>query len=303
MSVVSRRNFLKLSAFAGLSLTAAGAYGSTTEEAELTHTNILIENLPREFNDYRIGFISDLHLSAFVPDEWIEQAINLINKSNVDLAVLGGDYVWIHESYTSRLVTNYRNLKLANLPQRDLPPLLYQTLGKILGGIKAKDGAYAVHGNHDRWVGPELCREHFAAQNIELLINTKKTFKRGSAYLNLVGTDDYWTGVPSIPLAPRKGDAKEVRVILSHNPDYFSYLLKHKNFEFDLGLAGHTHGGQICLPLIGAPSYNIQDLRLAAGLYREGNYNIYTSRGIGVVDIPVRINCPPEVSILSLLPT
>ena len=131
-----------------------------------------------------------------------------------------------------------------------------------------------------------------------MLINRSVTFKRNLETFRIIGTDDYWTGIPRFAAAPKR--ESENRVLISHNPDYVSFLLENTACEFDLALSGHTHGGQIKLPIIGALGYNVTDARFGEGLVHHKRGEVFTTRGLGVVEIPVRINCPPEVSILTL---
>lgn len=135
---------------------------------------------------------------------------------------------------------------------------------------------------------------------IQVLLNTVFPVERQGKRLLVLGSDDYWTGIPSTSAMPDKKEPGQVRIVLSHNPDYLSHLLEKTRFEFDLGLSGHTHGGQIKLPLIGALHYNIKDQRFAEGLFSHPRAVTYTSRGIGVVGLPIRINCPPEVNVFTL---
>jgi predicted MPP superfamily phosphohydrolase len=93
---------------------------------------------------------------------------------------------------------------------------------------------------------------------------------------------------------------KSIKICLAHNPDYFVELQKKSPVKFDLSLAGHTHGGQIKLPIWGSLIYNVENRQFAEGLVETNQSSYYTSRGIGVVEIPHRINCPAEVCIFTL---
>ena len=135
---------------------------------------------------------------------------------------------------------------------------------------------------------------------IEILVNDVRQIRRGTSKITLVGVDDYWTGFPSVPLEATKTSPQDVRVLISHNPDYASAILERTEIEFDIALCGHTHGGQIKLPLVGAPHYNVKDLRFKEGLYVHPRGLVYTTRGLGMVELPWRINCPPEVTVLEL---
>lgn len=300
--IISRRNFLK---FSGLSsFLAFGGVAShaqlDTANIELSETDIVLNQLPSSFNNYRIAVLSDLHLSVFVPEEWIEDAIQKINAADVDLILLAGDYLWIPDTTISKSFRNFRNPALLKYKGDDLAVHILSRVADLFTNAKSNDGIYAILGNHDRWTTALAQFSNLTRKNINLLLNQSTKISRDQAYILLLGLDDYWTGVPKITIPKAKSSAAEIRILLAHNPDYLSKIIQYQRLDFDLGVAGHTHGGQICLPLLGTPFYNVQDLRFKAGLFRTTQWQVFTTRGIGVVEVPYRINCRPEVSILTL---
>jgi predicted MPP superfamily phosphohydrolase len=138
-------------------------------------------------------------------------------------------------------------------------------------------------------------------QKLKLLINQEFSIKRGEQSLEVFGVDDYLTGIPTTPptRSPLK-DGVSKRIILSHNPDYISALLKRPEHSFSLALCGHTHGGQVVLPIVGPIAAQVVDRRFISGLHNLDNRIVYTSRGLGVVGLPFRLDCPPEVSVFTL---
>ena len=303
--MISRRKFLLYSGITAAA-GAVGAYGyakhnETTEDLEVVATSIALPNLPREFEGFRIGFISDLHLGLAVRTELIEQTAAILKKSDLDLLALGGDYLWVPESAVSILLQLERNNDFKDLGYAAQAQTAYRLVSTLLQGIDCPDGTIAVFGNHDRWTIPKFCIQEFGKRSIQLLINESILIKRGESVLRFIGIDDYWTGIPHFPDLPKlEPNEKETRIALCHNPDFLTRYINRALTPFDLALCGHTHGGQIKLPLIGTPHYNIRDMRLREGLYEHRDCLIYTTRGIGVVEIPYRINCRPEVSILTL---
>ena len=190
---------------------------------------------------------------------------------------------------------------LKNLGYSEQASTAYELVSSIIAEVNAPEGIVAVYGNHDRWTIPKFCHKQFTSRQIRILINESIELNRSGSILRLIGVDDYWTGIPRIPKLPvRTKNSKEVRILISHNPDFLSPLINQRQNIFDLGLCGHTHGGQIKLPVVGALHYNIRDLRLSEGLYQNDYCSVYTTRGVGVVEIPYRVNCNPEVSILNL---
>lgn len=299
--MVSRRAFLATGALGSAAL-ATAAFGrelsDTTFDLEVTETEIRIQDLPLTFEGYRIGFTSDLHLGRYVPSDWIDKVIQSLVLAEVDLGILGGDYTWIPSAVHQRSFPTRNNRFVSGVEKRILLEI-YETLTTSLSKFTPKDGVFAVLGNHDNWNNGKLCKEHLEKNSIKFLINESVELKRGKETLRLSGVDDYWTGVPEIP-SPNPRSPKSPHIVISHNPDYLSSLLQHLKHPFDLGLSGHTHGGQVCFPLTGAISYNVKDTRFSAGLAKVRAAQVYTTRGIGVVEVPYRINCRPEVSILSL---
>lgn len=302
---LTRRRFLSLSAFGCVALayshTGTG-FSFSTAEQQLIKKPIRITDLPKAFDNYRIGFITDTHIGISVPIDWLEQAINTLRHHRVDLLLFGGDFVWLPESLFNRLVPIVRNHKFVGLSHSEMLTMSYKAITRILKDLGIKDGIYGVPGNHDNWYDPHMCRQLLQGGRFRLLINQNINVYRGSERLELIGFDDYWTGKPLFPATPLKKNRNHTRILLSHNPDLLSFLHHNSKLEFDLGLAGHTHGGQIRLPgQLGAIHYGIRDHHLADGFFYHGQTSFYTSRGLGVSGIPIRINCPAEITILKLL--
>lgn len=300
-SLLSRRSFL-IGAVSALAAGGAVSYGDfDTFDLELVEMKVNVPGLPKELSSYRVGFLTDLHLGISLPSEFISQAVNVINQAQVDLVLLGGDYIWLPDTRIGRGMSIRRNFDLGPIEKPGLARDIFALLAKLLSGLRARDGIYAVLGNHDRWIDPQGCEAELSAYGINFLTNRSVEVRHGDARLTVTGTDDFWTGLPRLNLPPKKAPG-EARLILSHNPDFFSYLLRAGSMEFDLGLSGHTHGGQIRLPLLGAMKYNVMDRRLREGLFSEGQRNVYTSRGLGFIEVPYRFNCRPEATVITLLP-
>lgn len=280
----------------------AFALSDTTSDIRLEFVKISIPDLPVEFLNYRIGFLTDIHLGVNIPDDWVEEALRMLSASKVDLLLLGGDYIAVNDSIVSRSLATSRNAKLARLPYEMHPSIVYSTLGAMVRDFHCADGVCGVFGNHDLWVAPKLCINSLSSNQVKFLVNDCMTVLRGSAKLVVVGFDDYWNGVPHWPKTLADGiDSNEVRIALAHNPDQIATLLSRTTKRFSLGLCGHTHGGQIAPPGIGPLFFNVTDPRFGAGLLKHLDGSVtYTSRGLGVVEIPYRINCPAEVTVLEL---
>ncbi|RMG45491.1 MAG: metallophosphoesterase [Candidatus Dadabacteria bacterium] len=297
---VSRRDFClySLSSAFLAALATTGIGSETTEQITLTKQTIKIKNLPPAFNNYKIAFLTDLHFSAYLPHALIERAVEITNQQEPNLILLGGDYIWLPDHPPVFGVLPYRNTVIEAVPASKKLEALYSETGSMLKYLKASDGIFGVLGNHDRWEGAKLCTNIFSENGIKILVNeSEEIVHRGDA-LMIYGSDDFWTGTPSLPM--NLTQENQTRILLSHNPDFVADSIKKGFSDFSLALCGHTHGGQIKLPLVGAPFYNVKNREFREGLVEKRGYNVYTSRGIGVVEIPVRINCPPEVALINL---
>lgn len=300
---VTRREFLKLIG-AGCAVTGIGYsipnLNTTLSGVTLEEISIKIRTLPKNFEGYRIGFLTDLHLGPRVPHDLIYDSIQLLFKAQIDLLLLGGDYIWIPSSSFAYLTSENKNFR--GVRPADLPKKIYAEIFRMLGEKLPRDGMYGVLGNHDRWIDPRAALKSFAEFRTPLLINSSATISRGNQALTIIGTDDYLTGIPKLPTLSAKLPEREARILLNHNPDFLDEALAGGNpLGIDLSIGGHTHGGQIVLPLVGALTYNISNLQYSVGLYHHpSGAQCYTSRGVGVVEIPFRINCPPEVTVFEL---
>lgn len=303
-TLLSRRTFLAGGAISLLGSAAAAATYSAASaspsDLQVVSSTIPLQNLPTSFEGFRIGFISDLHLSPVVGEGTVEVAGDLLNKRSIDLLVLGGDYVWAADSSIEReIFSRYASFKglTGTLSSHDE---VFRATVRLSERVKTSAGGVAIYGNHDRRFMPRACENAFkGCRSISLLRNEKRTVKRGDQALEIIGVDDFLTGIPSNLHFRSPPPPGLFRVVLSHNPDFFVSQAGSTNFH--LGLAGHTHGGQINLPFVGAPTYNIKFSSYRHGLYTEPSRSIYVTKGIGMVGLPFRINCPPEVSILTLV--
>jgi hypothetical protein len=231
----------------------------------------------------KILHLSDLHASWAVSLGFIQEAVELGLQLKPDLICLTGDFI------THQYVD-------------------FDAYARVLAKLSAAAPAFACLGNHDGggWSGihggytsTQPVRQLLQQSRIELLHNRCATLRLNGRDVKITGVADAWAenvDLPSaFPASEAGGDA--TRILLSHNPDTKEFLQFH---PWDLLLCGHTHGGQIVLPLIGAPWAPERDKRFIAGLYSWENRWIHITRGVGNVH-GGRFNCPPEVSLLTLL--
>jgi hypothetical protein len=213
--------------------------------------------------------------------DFIRRAVTEVNELRPHLVVLTGDFV-------SHPLGKPAGMEGA----RYIEPC-----AEALQGLRADYGRYAILGNHDHWNHPATVRNHLDLVKFPVLLNNAVTLEKDNARLWLAGVDDVMSGTPDIEKALRRVPAGEPVVLLAHEPDFADHVAQH---PVDLQLSGHSHGGQVRLPWMGAPILPLLGKKYPMGLYRVGNMQLYTNRGFGVINPPVRFNCPPEITLITL---
>ena len=244
---------------------AGSAFHNQVYDLEVTHHEIIIDDLPVSFDGYRIAFLTDTHVASFVRPAYYREVVAQVQRFDPDLLLFGGDFVTWH-----------RHIPLV----RD----------RLLDGLAARDGIFAVMGNHDYWAG---LRE---LPGVRFLTNERVLLHRGNDALPLAGIDEIYRGNPDVDRAFAGIDDAAPCLAISHHPDVIDIVRR----RVDLLLCGHTHGGQIRFPFFGAvvvPSRH--EAEYAAGFHRVGPVLMYVSRGIGAIP-PLRILCRPEVATFTL---
>jgi len=277
-----RRRFLKLLAggMVASGLAAAGGYRYVTRiETEWLAVERVAIPLPLEpsqpaLEGFKIVLMSDFHLYPFTQIDLVRKAVALANGLRPDLVALTGDYV------LERAEAIF-----------DLIPVLAQ--------IEAKYGLFAVLGNHDYWTNAGIVRLGLEEAGIHILSNTGVALGVGKGRLHVAGLDDGWSGQPDLQSALSDLPGDVPAILLMHEPDFADDLSQ--DGRVFLQLSGHSHGGQVRLPGIGALLLPRYGQRYDQGLYRVRDMWVYTTRGIGVVGPPVRFRCRPEVTEITLV--
>jgi hypothetical protein len=258
----------------GFSLRILGLYERGVRNAkdiQFNRLDIWFENLPQEFDGFRLLQLSDLH-ADFLP-ETLQAALDLTADVEADICVLTGDF-------RRRVKGSFDDI----LPAME----------RLTSQISTPQGTYAILGNHD---SADMV-EPFEALGIRVLVNETHTILRNGAELHLTGTDDvhyYYTDAARQAL----GAAPEgFKIALIHSAELADAAAEN---GYELYLAGHTHGGQVCLPG-GWPiiTHMNRYRRYARGLWRHGDMRGYTSTGVGVSGLPVRFNTRGEVALITL---
>lgn len=276
----SRRRFLRRSVQAALGLTGATAAYGVWEASRITVRRAVVPlpNLPEAFAGKTIAVLADLHHGPYVGISFIREAVRLANSLRPDAFALVGDF-----AHSGRDAAH------------QIPPCL-----EALSRLEAPLGVFAVPGNHDLHNSGRVYQEVVASTPITDLTNRSARLSAEGESLWLAGVDDLWCGKPDLRQALGGVPEGAAVVLLSHNPDFAEET---PDVRVGLVLSGHTHGGQVYLPVLGSPwlpsRYGDKYRR---GLVRGPASRVFVSRGLGEAGVPVRLNSPPEINLLTLTP-
>ncbi len=249
-------------------VTGAAVYGVAYERhaLRLTETELAVTELPPALDGLRIGLLTDIHHSEMVSADDVRRAVEMASRAAPDLIVLGGDYVtWGDRNYVG-------------------------PVAEILGSLRAPNGIFAILGNHD---DDRDLPAALTAQHMTVLRDARTSIRIRGETLDLVGIRFWTRRVQDIARLAR--GARGTVMLLAHDP---SRLVEAAALGIPGVLSGHTHGGQVVIPGFGAIAR--RNFPVVAGLATRERTSIFVSRGIGTVYVPVRINCPPEVVIVTL---
>lgn len=246
---------------------------SFRNELTLERVQVPVQGLHAALDGFKIVQLSDIHFLPFTQIDLVEQAVAKARVLKPDLMVLTGDFV-THEADT------------------------IFGMVEALAQLDAKYGVFAILGNHDARAGTRIVRHGIEEAGITVLYNRGFTFDVGHGQLNLAGVDDCIWGHPDIHAALGNLHADAPTILLAHEPDVIDDFSKVG--PITLQLSGHTHGGQVRLPFLGTPILPKLGEKYVHGLYRVNGSWLYTNRGLGMVSMPIRFNCPPEITELVL---
>lgn len=272
---MNRRTFLKTTAAAALAgTTATTCYGFAEASGfEVTRPTLPIPNLPLPFEGLRIAFLTDIHYGPYTELAFIAKAVRTALSLQPDLILLGGDY-------------SHREAKY-------IRPCF-----EVLKELTAPLGVFGVLGNHDYTDGVEDTRREMRRAGVRELTNDGVWLTRGGERVRLGGVDDLWWGNPDVGMALGEATIQDTCLLLSHNPDFVETLADPR---VGLVLSGHTHGGQLAVPGMVNPFIPSRyGDKYAQGVVEGPTARVYVSRGLGTTGLPVRYNCPPELTLLTL---
>jgi len=273
---MNRREFIRLGFKASVATAASGGMLAlfAARVPVINHREITMEGLPLGFDGFRVVFMSDFHHGRWNSAEFIRECIARANALRPDLVALTGDFV-------------------------DYGRAWIPGVARELAGLRARHGVVAVLGNHDHYDrGANPMRDALRRGGITDLTNRGGTIHRGGETLHLGGTGDYWRDKQNLAVALDGVRRRKSVLLLQHNPDYVERI---EDDRVGLVLSGHTHGGQVVFPLIGAPILPSKyGQKYAAGLCQGPVAPVFVTTGVGSSFPPLRINCPAEIACLTL---
>jgi predicted MPP superfamily phosphohydrolase len=285
----TRRRFIRLmlgsTATVGLSALGGAGYSTLIEPSWLAvkRVDVPLSGLPANLDGFTIAQLSDLHRGPWVTQEDIAQAVELALRQDADLVVLTGDYVSRSAQYAPSCAEALSPLAASG----EETPLRF---GGIGGG-----NVLACLGNHDHWTDAAVVAGALADAGVAVLRNAAREVADG---LWVAAVDDVWEEHADLEQALEKVPAGAAVVLLAHEPDYADEAAT--NGRVSVQLSGHSHGGQVRLPLVGPPILPYLARKYHAGLYQVSGMWLYVNRGVGLITPPVRFNCRPEVTLLTL---
>ncbi|WP_373280710.1 metallophosphoesterase [Paenibacillus pini] len=274
---MTRRQFLKRSGatLLGTGILAGGyAWLWEPRQLDVTYHTLRFERLPAAFDGMKVVQFSDVHLGFYSNEAYIKRIMERIQQEKPDMICFTGDIVDGEAE-----------------PMRAYMPYLYS--------LQAPMGKFAVLGNHDFWGQPDKVMQMLGDCGFKVLVNANHIVKSQGHSIAIVGLDDQLLGTPD-PDKGLQGIPEDMfTLLLMHEPDYADVTA---DYSFDIQLSGHSHGGQVRLPLLGALMLPLGSKRYIKGMYKVGprSMPLYVNRGIGETHLPLRFMCKPELTVFTL---
>ena len=246
-----------------------------SSKIQVVEIDITIDNLGWNFNNLRILNLTDIHLGQWINPEYLDKLIDYVNTLNVDLVTLTGDYFsYVTKGYEQSLQDSFKK-------------------------IESKYGKFGVLGNHDHWMGSKKVRDIFTNSNVIDLSNDVYTLEKDGEFLNICGVDSCTVCADNLDKVLAKMKKDTPSILLAHEPDFAKQ--SSQTNRFDLQISGHSHGGQFIIPKFETTPFRGPNSRkYPVGIYEVGNMIQYTSKGLGTNSFRLRVNCKPEITIITL---
>jgi predicted MPP superfamily phosphohydrolase len=278
---ISRRNFIRIAAVAGAAAVAGDSILLEPNHPRVVRQEIALHRWPTQLNGFTIALLSDLHYDPYFSVHPLKAAIGMVNDVNPDLIALTGDFV--------TAPTFDGDKKKAAAQSEPCASLLRQ--------MHSRYGLWAVLGNHDCFTDAKHVAHALRAEGIQVLINHSEPMELKGTRFWLSGVNDVLSQAADLDTTLANVPRNEATILLAHEPDYADQVARH---PVDLQLSGHSHGGQVRIPFARPPYLPPMARKYYLGLYRIGRLTLYTNPGLGTMGLPVRLFCPPEITLLTL---
>jgi predicted MPP superfamily phosphohydrolase len=278
---ITRRTFLRVAAGTGVAALGVEATVLEPNRPVVIRKEIALRRWPERLDGFTIALLSDFHYDPYFSVHPIKASISIVNRLSPDLIVLAGDFVSIPP-------VDGDDEKAASAAE---------PCADMLRQMRARHDLWAVMGNHDYYTNPWRVTSDLQARGIKVLANQSFPIEQDSARFWLAGVNDVTSGTADLDEAVHSVPEDEATILVAHEPDYADEAAR---YRVDLQLSGHSHGGQVRLPLM--PPLFLPELgkKYVWGQYQIGALTLYTNAGIGTVVLPIRWNCPPEITLLTL---
>lgn len=253
-----------------------GRHRFRAEDFIIEQLAVQVPGLDPAFDQLKLVQFSDIHLGHWISPERLHGVVELVNQQNPDVILITGDFV----SYVFHEVED--------------------SLVSALTDLRASEAKLAVLGNHDHWLGAEQIRQALHSSGVIELANDIYTMQRGTGSLVIAGVDDVMVGADDLGLVLSKLPPDSPALLMAHEPDFADQSAATNRFFMQV--SGHSHGGQVVIPGFGPVLRGPYFYRYPLGLYQVEDMLQYTNRGIGTHVFRVRINCPPEITVITLHP-
>lgn len=277
---ISRRKFLGIAAAGAAAALGADGFLLEPNLPKVVRQEFALRRWPQSMDGFTVALLSDFHYDNYFSVHPLRAAIGIVNKLRPDLIVLTGDFVSVP------LFGNRRQAA------RDAEPC-----AQLLRQMRAPYGLSAVMGNHDDQTEPGWVTAALRDSGIQVLRNQSVPIEKDGSRFWLAGIDDLLGRTADLSATLHGIPSDEATILLAHEPDYADYVAR---YPVDLQLSGHSHGGQIRIPLL--PPLYLPKLgrKYISGRYQIRELALYTNPGLGTIEIPMRLNCPPEITLLTL---
>ncbi|MGA8762521.1 MAG: metallophosphoesterase [Candidatus Sulfotelmatobacter sp.] len=277
----TRRQFLRLSLAAGSAALVGDAALLEPNRPRIVRRDIALKRWPERLQGFTVALLADFHYDPYFSIHPLRASIGMVNELRPDLILLAGDFVSVP------FIGDEAKAALAAEP-----------CARLLREMRAAYGLWAIMGNHDCSTDPKRVTGALQAEGIRVLANQSVAIERDGARFWLSGVDDVLSGGADLRKTLHDVPADEAVILAAHEPDFADYVVR--RFPVDLQLSGHSHGGQVRLPLLPPLYLPRMAKKYVWGLHQVGALTLYTNAGLGTVAVPVRLNCPPEITLLTL---